>query len=181
MFGLHFDRQRAGRPIAARTLNRPIAEVERQSRLRVGSGLAQTLLGGIPLLRAAVGDTLLARITGQAAGSAVYAWQEVTLDATGAFVDGLRNGSTTTDPALEQNGNTQVPNGARVVLVRVNGQLVFQLGPCSPLGKAPTVPPLPLLDQGILGIKPPDVLAAAVNQINTIGAHVQPYLPQGPG
>jgi hypothetical protein len=173
MFGRNFDKQRAGRPVRARTLNRPIAEVERLARLRVGTGLAQTLLNGIPLLRAFVSDTLLARIAGQAAGSALYAWQEVSLDGTGTFVDGARSGSTSVDPALEQNGNTQVPSGTRVQLVRVGGQLVFQLSPCSPNGKAPPVPPLPLLDQGLWIVRPPpDVLSVAATA---------PILNAGPG
>ena len=51
MFGINFDRQGAGRPISARTLNRPIRKTEDLARVRGGRGIGQVDVAGVPVLR----------------------------------------------------------------------------------------------------------------------------------
>ena len=75
MIGKLFRRQRAGRRIEARTLNLPIAEVDRLSRLTVAAplGIEQSECG--PAIRLARPSAIIARIT-SGTNPGPYAWTE---------------------------------------------------------------------------------------------------------
>ena len=51
MFGLAGGKQRAGKPIAARTINRLIAAVDGLTKMRVENGLEIKWVAGIPFIR----------------------------------------------------------------------------------------------------------------------------------
>jgi hypothetical protein len=179
MFGQNFRRQKPGKRIAARTINEPTKQVERFARLRVGLNLAQVEVNSTPLIRdiSSAPVRKLARIIARGSG-AVYSWNEVVPGgAVGSFVDGTDSGTTSASPAVEQNGNTNVVAGTRVLLALLNGTWVFQLGPCVPSTKSAGIPPLALLDAGILPIIPPATLVqlgVTSSQINVTSHGVTP-------
>ncbi len=132
MIGRFFAKQLPGAVISARTINAPTEEMERQSRLRLGAGLAGMSGPGNDVIRPIDVERQDARITGNVTGNK-YSWQGI-YDAPGggwndAFGTDDRGGA---DPAYEANGNVSVPVGTRVELVRepFTGEWRFQAGYC---------------------------------------------------
>jgi len=130
--GQSFPRQRSGKPITAATLNRPIAALEAMTRKSMGNGLVGQQLAGIPCERAIVQSEIQARIT-SGGTSGIYAWQGV-WGYSGHYTDlpSQIAGTTTVNPAYEQNGNTAVASGTIVTLRRegATGRWVFQYDKC---------------------------------------------------
>jgi hypothetical protein len=131
--GQSFDRQKPGRPIAARTLNRPIAAVEAITRKNLGAGIAGQVVAGVPCERAIVQAEVRARITG-GGPSGIYSWQGV-WGYSGHYTDlpGRIAGTTTVNEAHELNANTAVAVGTYVTLTRepTTERWVFQYDKCS--------------------------------------------------
>jgi hypothetical protein len=133
--GRHFPKQPANRPIAARTLNRPIAEVEKQSRRGVGPGLASIEVDGVQQVRPVRRRSLEARLIAYSSISpGGYTWQGIYGTGGGSFADLPSNISDNsgTDKAFEINGNTTLPAGTRVQLIRdwASGAWLFQYDTC---------------------------------------------------
>jgi hypothetical protein len=95
MFGKSFHRQRSGRRIEPRTLNEPIAAIERFSRLRVAAPLSMQDSAG-PVLRIEQTLPIWAKVT---SGTGPYAWTEQIPRAAGTWSDGFMSGTTSADPA----------------------------------------------------------------------------------
>jgi hypothetical protein len=134
MFGRFFDRQRSGRKIEARTINRPLDAIEAALKLRVAAPLEQAHIGATPLVRDAELRPFDARLTGGGTGGK-YSWQAITGGTTaGSWVDVPGwTGSLTVDPAWEYNLNATLAAGTRVILKRepTSGELRFALYKCS--------------------------------------------------
>lgn len=75
-------------------------------------------------------------------GSQPYAWTGLDPVAHGLWQDNADSGTTSVDPAWEQNASTAVPPGTVVLARRTSvGDLVFQLGPCATNQPAPIITP----------------------------------------
>jgi hypothetical protein len=106
MFKKSFDPQRVGKPIAARTINAPADEIARLGNLRVEPPLEMIDGPGGPMIRLAEPVAMWIKLT--ANSGANYAWtDQVRTDA--GWVAGFLSGTTSTDPAIEINGNAAVP------------------------------------------------------------------------
>lgn len=128
MFGRHFKYQHKNRPIDAATINRPVSETARHARLRVGSGMAQVEIAGIPRLRG----------TGSVATNF---WASLTAHVSGGAYDFNRlaeNGAvlvttSQTGVAYDVNGNATIslPVIVRVFLDSSTGVYRFQIHSCN--------------------------------------------------
>lgn len=98
MFGKRFPRQRAGRPIEARTLNLPIAEVERASRLGVAPPLEMQSTANGSWVRYAGSPGIWAKITA-GTNPGPYAFTEQLTTSGGGWSDGFLNDHSGADPA----------------------------------------------------------------------------------
>ena len=99
MTGETFTRQGVGRPVRASAINGPQPAVEGLSRLRVGGGLAQQRIAGVPLIRATppAETGLWAQLTTTAAAATAnggkYSWYPVHWDDDGTITtDGQPEG-----------------------------------------------------------------------------------------
>jgi hypothetical protein len=132
MFGKNSKRQKAGQPIAARTINKPAGYAQKNARFRVGSGLQQTDLGGIPLIRRREIARFWVQITGAPTGGA-HPWQ-AQQDTPGGGFDPISDFDDAggTDPLYEVNGNT-IPTNTYVEAIRgrFSGVLLAQVSACS--------------------------------------------------
>lgn len=134
MFGRFFGRQRSGRKIEARTINRPLDAIEAALKLGVAAPLEQAHVGATPLVRDAELRPFDARLTTNLGGGK-YSWQGITGGTTaGSWVDvpGLAGGPTV-EPAWEYNLNATLAVGTRVIIKRepASGELRFALYKCS--------------------------------------------------
>lgn len=138
MFGFSAPKQRPGRRLNARAVNRPAAEAERQSRARPGTGLAAIEAAGSRLDYSTSRRTWLIRITAVGTSSAQlgsYAWQAIYAvpGSPGTFADvtGL-SGALGGDAFWEINGNSSLAVGTRVEVYReyYSGQVRGQYATC---------------------------------------------------
>jgi hypothetical protein len=138
MFGFSARRARPGRMIAPGMLNRPLDEVERQSRAKPGGGLAVITAAGSPLPYSSARGKFLVQITAVGTLSAqlgTYSWQAIyavpgTPD-TYASILGW-TGSLGGDAMVEINGNSNLAVGDRVEVERdyQSGQVRCQYAHC---------------------------------------------------
>lgn len=150
MIGKNFDKQQRGKYIRASTINEPIAETERQSRMRTGRGLTQFNRGGIPYIQSTEPQEINARLIGFSGSG--YQWQGIYPSAPGAWADLPANFSDQgVDYTTEVNGNNSAPTGSRVRMTRTGYRdgWVFQLDSClcpttpAPPGPSPSPAPQP--------------------------------------
>jgi hypothetical protein len=134
MASTKFDRQEAGKPIAAKTLNRPIAVAEQLSGMSFEAPLSATRTAGGSSVRVVLPPVMDARIT-DVGGGGLYGWQGIAPDADspGDWLDLPTDisGTTTTDPLLERNGNDLLAVGTRVEMKRCMGQWITTYDRCS--------------------------------------------------
>lgn len=134
MFGKKFPPQPEGRPIACRTLNPPIAEVERLGRFSATAPLAAHYSSSGIQVRLDSPDEVDARITAVGSGG-VYGWRGIFADAsspgTWLDLDSTISGTTAFDPAIERNGNATLTVGTRVAMKRIMGAWYFSYDRCS--------------------------------------------------
>lgn len=74
MYGAGPARQPANAPVRARSINKALDEVRRLKKIRVGNGMAQQSMGGIPLIDVRPKDVLVARVTGAHDAAGGYPW-----------------------------------------------------------------------------------------------------------
>lgn len=130
MFGRHFFKQRPGQPIAARTINRPAAELQRQSHPWTAAPLGSQSLAGGQLARTSPPVELWAKIT---SGSNPYNFSEVYPTASGGWSTLPSGLGIIGTNAYEVNGNTSVTaSGAIFVRIRLSaaGDFRFDAGSC---------------------------------------------------
>lgn len=132
MIGKNFDRAVIGKRPVARTINRPIAELERQARLRTGTGLTQVSAGGNDIIRSVRLPKQKARIIAWTGSG--YTWQGVYETAGGTHSDLTGDVSDLggLDKAFEENNNTAVTAGTIVTLeyCEYTGERRFQRHKC---------------------------------------------------
>jgi len=132
MFGRKFKRQPPNKPIEARTLNRPIAAVERFDCIGVAAPLEIQRAGGTIQIRDASPRGRWIKIT-SAASAGKYAWSEIKWSSGGSATtySGLPSGTTTVNPAYEANGSTTVPLNSIVWADPIaDGGVVFRYSAC---------------------------------------------------
>jgi hypothetical protein len=131
MPGKDFDRQEKGKPILAKTLNDPIAEIERASKLAVASGL--TLQSGPqgPAIASQEVRSIVAKIT-SGSGAGPYAWTEQMAGSTaGSWADAYLSGTTSADPAFNLAGSVSLSLPLTVTMTRDDsGVWWFLAGSC---------------------------------------------------
>ena len=130
MFDDNIEPIHPGDPIRATWLNALRRAALAALNLKVEAPLELVKTAGGFVLRLAWNPRFWIKVT---SGTNPYAWTEQVAAAGGTWAAGSRSGTTTTDPAYEQNGNASVPANTVVIARRAvgTGALIFQTGGCS--------------------------------------------------
>lgn len=137
MFGFLAPRQRPGRIVSVPAINRPSAEVARQSRARPGGALAAIVAAGATLPYSTRRRKFLIRITavGTSTQAGSYSWQAIAPDPDnpGSYLDLAGwTGALGGDAFFEDNGVTHLAIGDRVEVERewYSGEVRAQFDHC---------------------------------------------------
>lgn len=129
MQGRKFSGVKPGQPIRAAMVNQTLDEVQRQGKVSFGGGVSGTSGPNGTIFSVDGPDWLFIKITA-INGSNQATWTEQVRSG-GAWVDGPRSGSPSSDPAYEVNGSS--PSLPRIVVAKrapESGELIYQSGPC---------------------------------------------------
>lgn len=140
MFNASIPPIKPGDPIRASWLNRLRRAALDVLDIKVEPPLEIVKVAGGLMIRLVWRPRFWIKISG---GTQPYSWVEQMPQSGGAWSPGTRSGTTSLDPAYEQNANAQVPVGIVVLARRAwgTGAVTFQLAPCSANQPAPGVTP----------------------------------------
>lgn len=121
----------AGKTLSAKALNAMAEEIDKLANMTSDPPIDIIKTPGSIAIRLSSKRDIFAKIT---SGTNPYAWTEVVPAAGGTFVNaGSGNsGTTSSDPAYEQTGNTSVPGNTIVRMSRaiITNEWIFQFAKC---------------------------------------------------
>lgn len=129
MFGRKYKRQMRGRAILASTLNRPMVEIERQSRISASAPLAIRDTPNGPQIYDTTQQPFCVSLT-SGSGAGPYAWTRQVSTGPGTWTNGVQVGTTSVDPAYNSSGAISLTLPKKVWVRRSAGTLYFNSGTC---------------------------------------------------
>jgi hypothetical protein len=123
-----------------------------------------------------------AKVTAFDSATNRYSWTQQVPHPSGTWSAGVLTGSPSADGAYEWNGNTSVPVGAIVRLIRARetAEWLFQFGSCQQGTKIPGIPPPVLQDAMFQPLPPPTLLQMYLSTLQTTVGSIQHSHSFGP-